>query len=450
MRLLLETMFAALLLSGPALAVSEHRYSANISVQQPAAFVQLPLPASAYARLLQPGLVDLRIVDANGANVPFAVLPWREAQTEAVEQQRAVALYTLPRRPAAGTAWPMPVEVLVQGDRISVRQRGGNAAPPPAVPPGWLFDLGPQQRNEPAATALRLAWSGPAEFSAAYLLESSDDLRSWRAAGRGQVLALASPAGPLTQALVPLPADAGRFLRLVWSDPAAAPALSGAMRVAAQERSTAVDSTTAWSVAASAASTPKALHFDLGAVLPLVQIDLQGGPGTRVTPLRVEGRQRSDEAWRPVTQGVVYQIDAAGSSSRSPPLPLRAELRYLRVLPDERAAPLDLGTQLLVQARLASLVFASQGQPPFKLLAGAADARPGALPATTLVPLLEDERPRFGRATLGDWQEVAVVASQVAAEQRQAALRPWLLWTVLLAGVAALGSMVWRLARPGS
>jgi len=169
-----------------------------------------------------------------------------------------------------------------------------------------------------------------------------------------------------------------------------------------------------------------------------------------VTPLRVEGRQRSDEAWRPVTQGVVYQIDAAGSSSRSPPLPLRAELRYLRVLPDERAAPLDLGTQLLVQARLASLVFASQGQPPFKLLAGAADARPGALPATTLVPLLEDERPRFGRATLGDWQEVAVVASQVAAEQRQAALRPWLLWTVLLAGVAALGSMVWRLARPGS
>jgi hypothetical protein len=39
------------------------------------------------------------------------------------------------------------------------------------------------------------------------------------------------------------------------------------------------------------------------------------------------------------------------------------------------------------------------------------------------------------------------VARQAEAADRQAALRPWLLWAVLLAGVAGLGFMVWRLAR---
>jgi hypothetical protein len=37
-----------------------------------------------------------------------------------------------------------------------------------------------------------LRWSGPAEFSAAYALETSADLRSWRGAPGGQVMSLQS------------------------------------------------------------------------------------------------------------------------------------------------------------------------------------------------------------------------------------------------------------------
>jgi hypothetical protein len=100
-----------------------------------------------------------------------------------------------------------------------------------------------------------------------------------------------------------------------------------------------------------------------------------------------------------------------------------------------------------VQAPLASLVFAQQGQPPLALLAGSANAPASALPLGTLVPSLDDERARFGRATLGAWSEVAAVARAEEAQKKLAALRPLLLWAVLLAGVAGLGFMVWRLAR---
>lgn len=446
----LDALLLALCCGGAGAAEPALRYSASISVQQPAAFVQLPLPASAYARSLKPGLADLRIVDARGERVPFALLPWRGNLSQNVEQQQTAALYPLPRRPAAGTAWASPLEVVVQGERISVRRRGGASAPT-ASAPGWLFDLGERKRGDQPPSALQLVWSGPTEFSAPYDLESSDDLRVWRRAGGGQVMALQATAGPLTQARVPLPADSGRFVRLVWADAATAPLLTGVQAIAARQRSVAQDQPAEWQIAPSseAADAPKgSLHFDLGGVLPVVQLDLQGGAGTRVTPLRVLGRNRTDEPWRPLAQGVVYQIERGGTPSRSPPLELQASVRYLRLVPDERAAALDAATtRLVVQAQLASLVFATQGQAPFTLLAGAADASPGALPATTLVPALDEERARFGRATLGDWQEVAAVARQAEAEQRHAALRPWLLWALLLGGVAVLGWMVWRLAR---
>ena len=42
------------------------------------------------------------------------------------------------------------------------------------------------------------------------------------------------------------------------------------------------------------------------------------------------------------------------------------------------------------------------------------------------------------------------MAQEAQAAERKAALRPWLLWGVLLAGVAGLGAMVWKLARGGS
>jgi Protein of unknown function (DUF3999) len=444
-----------------------YRYSAPIDVRQAAPFVRLPLPASAYGHTEQPDLRDLRIVDAAGARVPFALLLPRVRATQSTEQQRDATLYPLPPRPAAGQPWPAPVEVTVQGDRISVRQSRSQRQPAKNSP-GWLFDLGdPKERprSDPPAGSLRLQWSGPAEFSAGFDIETSDDLRRWRPGGEGQVLALASPAGVLTQPSVTLPANAGRFVRLVWTEPGTAPVLTGAAVIAARQRSEMLDAPTEWAVAASAEPpggkatndvlAARALHFDLGGALPLVQIDLEFGaqstPATRIAPVRMQARSRADEPWRELAPAVFYRIERGSAVSSSPPLALQTTLRYLRIITDERAAPLDAAqARLVVQAQLASLVFAAQGQAPYTLLAGSAKAGTGALPIATLVPALDDERPRFGDATLGAWSESEQVVRQMQSQQRLAALRPWLLWAVLLAGVAGLAFMVWWLARAGA
>jgi len=124
---------------------------------------------------------------------------------------------------------------------------------------------------------------------------------------------------------------------------------------------------------------------------------------------------------------------------------------YLRVVPDERAARVAAAdVKLVVHAQLARLVFAAQGQPPYRLLAGSRDAAAGALPASTLVPAIETERARFGSATFKSFTEIASAVQEIDRASRDAQWRPWRLWAVLLLGVAGLGTLVFRLAKSGA
>lgn len=441
------------------------RFEAHIVVQRSAPFVELALPAAAYARSRAQGreggsgLRDLRIVDAGNERVPFAWLAPRAGESRASESLRDAVLYPLPARPATDGSWRSPIDIVVEGERINVRRltARGTTADGVARSGGWLIDLGERKPATPAPDQLRLAWSGPSEFSAAFDIATSDDLRIWRSGGAGQVLALQSASGALTQPNALLRANGGRFVRLVWADAATAPVLTGAKVVTTQRDTVALDAPVELTVegAASAKDTKegspaaaRGVDFDLGGVLPVVGSDLQWTAGTHVAPVRVWGRSHGDEAWRELGSAVFYRLDRQGTISSSPVWPVRANVRYLRFVPDDRAAALDPAQlRLRVQAELAHLVFATQGQAPYRVQIGSADANAAALPITALVPSLAEERVRFGTAVLGDWTEVAAAARRDDARQREAALRPWLLWAVLIGGVALLAFMVWRLAR---
>jgi len=457
LRPLLAAVVAGFGLAASALAADPqpHRYAAPIEIVRPAPFVAMPVTPDAYAHAAQGGLRDLRIVDQRGERVPFALLAPPVAASES-ERSREATLYPLPARPVGGAStWPSPVEVTVQGDRISVRRSARAAATslPVRESPGWLIDLGERATTEPAPRRLQLRWSGPAEFTAAYAIETSAELRDWQRAGGGQVMALQSAGGTLSQAVVPLPSGSGRFVRLTWLDRDAAPAVTGAASFApapgmAAREAAAVELTFAPSAVAAGPGEPKgALQVDLGGELPLVDLDLRFASGTRVAPVRILGRSRASDAWRELASGVLYRIERDGAGSESPALGVDASARFLRIVPDERAAALDPAqVKVVVHARLATLVFAAAGEAPFRLLAGSIDAPAGALPAATLVPRLDEERARFGTARVGAFLEAPEVAAAADKAERDARLRPWLLWSVLLVGVAGLGLVVWRLA----
>ncbi len=98
------------------------RYSSPITVSSPGALIQLPLPATAYGRSASANLADLRIVDARGERVPFAVLAPRQPEPQTTEQQSDATLYPLPAKPAADGSWTAPIEVTIDSGRISVKR----------------------------------------------------------------------------------------------------------------------------------------------------------------------------------------------------------------------------------------------------------------------------------------------------------------------------------------
>ncbi|MGE0443241.1 MAG: DUF3999 family protein [Gemmatimonadales bacterium] len=427
-----------------------YRYSAPIEISAPATFVELPVPIAVYSRSAQPGLADVRVVDSRGSRVSFAWLTPRAGELQSITETREATAYPLPPRPARGGVWQSPVEVTVRGDQIRVARSSAEA--PAGRRGGWLIDLGPDQAESPPPDRIRLEWSGPTEFTAAYTLETSADLAAWRPAPGGQLIALASAAGPLTQPFVTLPSGAGRFVRLEWTDPASVvPEITGARAVAGRTERTEgdpPDRLTLEPIRPADQDTGGPV-FDLGGEVPVLDVAPRFASGNLVVPAVVEGRSRPDEPWRPLGAAVFYRLERSASEvGTSAPFPIGAAVRYLRLVPDRRAAPLDPARVTLdVRARLARLVFAVQGEEPFRLEVGSATAPAGALPEGVLVPGLAEERARFGKATLGTLSESATVAQAADRNRRMAALRPWLLWGVLLAGLAGLGAMVWRLAR---
>lgn len=431
---------------------TEFLHRAPITVQRIAPFIEVPLTPATYARSLSPGLADLRVVDAQGERVPFALMAPSPGQPLQTRSRRPARLFALPVRPVGSASGPAAFELDLDQGRLSLRQ-GGAPVQAAGRSPGWLIDLGESAAGDPAPAFIELAWDGAAEFSAGYRLETSDDLRQWRAAEGGQLMSLRAPAGPLTQPLVALPTPTGRYVKLEWLAADEAPPLAGAQAVSLQARlhgAGALEGLQADAVPepSTAGGAGRAVVFDLQAPLPLADVSLTWGSGTHVVPALVQGRERTEQPWVDLARAVFYRLEREGAVSVSPPLSLQATVRYLRVVPDERAGSLATqGTVLHAHAALGRLVFAAQGTPPFGLLAGAPGAAPGALPLQGLVPALQEERARFGAGRVGEWASSAPAVARAEAERKRAAWRPALLWAALLSAVAVLAAMVWRLAR---
>lgn len=446
-----------LLAAGLAQAAADPlRHQATVTVTRPGLHVALPLPADLHARVRHPDLRDLRLVDADGRRVPFAQMPPAPPAPPA-GQTRAAPLYPLPPDPAGPPATaPVTLDLRLDGDRLHLRREGREVAPAGAdrPAPGWVIDLGERLARDAGPATVELLWPDDAEVDTVARLHASPDLRHWEPAGQVALMALHGAGGaPLRQARLPIAGPVPRYLMLRWADPARAPRLTGA-RVSTPGSAPGPEPGDRVTAPARAAGNG-ALEFDLGAALPLRHIDLVLPPGNRLVPVQWLGRHDRGRPWQPLARQVHQRLERSGTVIRSAPVRLDGRWRQLRAEPDPRAGPLDpAGLMLEAEVVPTWLVFVPQGRAPYTLQAGApsaqaAEAADGPMPLATLVADLEAERPRLGLAAIGPWREDAEAARTEARSQAQAALRPWLLWGVLVAGVAGLGAMVWRLGRPG-
>ena len=433
---------ALLFLALPALAsAAEFRSNAPLTLSGGDPLQRVALPFEVY-RDSRPDLADVRVVNSSGEAVPIA---WAGEPDVQLEPPRMVELPVFPvaKRPP-GAATPFPADVTVRasdGTLVAIRTKGRAPKPPPAGIQAYLLDASQVQAP---IKALVVEWNaGPGTQVVPLRVESSDDLISWSHAGSAPVVKVESPGRePLKQPRVQFAPRKAKYFRVTWSAPEFV--LDGVR--AELEQGLKPPARALRVVKGTPGAKPGEFLFDLGARLPVEALRIVPADTNAVLSSSVLARDGEAAEYRTVLVAPFYRLTREGREEQSGPVDIpRRAARYWMVT---NAAGSSGGTPTMeAQWKPAQLVFVARGEAPFALAFGKPEATAAALPVSTLIPRYERlAEMKLPQATLG---EVASGPPPTRWERLvgQVNTRRVVLWSVLLAGVALLGFMAWRLHR---
>lgn len=440
-------------LAVPAADDAPQAYATLVDVQPQGSesLQRLRLPLAVLQASRAAGWADLRVFDGDGRALPIA---WSGTPQAAPPPLREHALAPLRWPGFAPQAGAAVASVRVDASDVVVRisrpapDAAPNAPASAASDPGqWFLDLAALGDDRPRA--LRLDWAPPADGQGLVRrlrVEASTDAQQWRAVGSAVLVELPAAAGEerhLVQSRVELtPLDATqRFLRLSADGPWLLRAVQAEVQGDAPDDEPSHDSLRL--------PLPDDGVLDPGASLPLRRLELHFEGGTGVAPFSLlrplaPAVAGQPVAWQAVAGGTAYRLQQAGATIESPPLRLSvapAARWQLRFAPEARLRP----QAVTLRWRAPELVIATSGRPPYRLAVGRADAPAAMLPLSTLIPgYRSGDEHRLPQASLGPLAARSGASGLLEADP--GALRRWLLWAALVAAVAGLGVLAWRLA----
>ena len=411
------------------------------------------VPAQALLRLQSSDARDLRVFNAAGEAVPFALMePVRAAPAPPPERTAgfaALPLFSASRaaRPTAGAT-----EVRIGnpgGDRsIWVRMDGTDVPGAPRLD-SVLFATKDEKR---VLSGIEVQATLPANTPVRISVSSSADLAQWSSVPvRGRLYRFDGAGAPTNMNLEferPVLLE-GRYLRLDWSgqEGVVVTAVTGLIAPPAQAAARVRGELPAPQAAGSGA-----VEIATGFATPLAGLALSTPRHNALLPVRILGRSEPSQPWRLLGQTVVYRLGLADSEATNPPVALHGvSARWLRI---ESTSGTDLATAQLkavAEFQPVRLVFVASGAGPFELAAGRASTASAALPLPTLSGAL-------GTRKVGDLPAATVGTPVVQAAGETGPLaRLWpggqgpgkttVLWAVLLFGVLLLAAVAWSLLR---
>ena len=440
---------------------ADFAYGLPLEIDGKEALYEVTMPASTYRGVVRADLGDVRVFNGAGEVVPYAWRPRRTAGTETV-------------KPVALTLFPLKAEEGASVDAISIRVRrgpGGRSSVDVTSTGaeskkgsekrtvGYLVDLTALDR---ALRAIEFEWQPvPDGFAGKLRIDASDDLGSWRTLVAAAPLINLEMAGQrLQQKRIELPQQKVKYLRLSWVEQgpkAPRPEMTAAN---GEPVGKTVEAPREWSQAeASKGEKPGEYLFDLRGRFPVDRVRLHLPEQNTVAQIQLFARERAEQDWRPVARGVAYRLRREGGEVTSPELSTGTTTdRYWLLRVDQRGGGIGSGMPRLEAGWVPhTLVFAARGEPPFQLVYGNRDAKPGGYAVESLIPGYNDASlSRVRAAKLGAQQTVNVSGAK-ALEQKElggeARLKEavdwkhWSLWGALVFGVLVLGALAWRLVR---
>ncbi|MDH4190963.1 MAG: DUF3999 domain-containing protein [Betaproteobacteria bacterium] len=439
MKILFSVLLA--LASAAAAAESPDEFGFALSIEGVGgnAFYRVAIPPPVYEVTAFADLRDLRVFNAAGETVPHAFLPLERV----TERPAPVTLPFFPLRgPRDARIEDFDLHLDKTSARLSLRVNSRGSKAGQAALLGYLVDASALQ--EPLS-GLLLDWHAAGEsYFASVRVEASDDLKYWTTLVADAPLArLVHGAQRLEQRNIAYRSHRAKYLRLRWHDIAQVPRLVG---VAGSRPERRAQSERVWKelVAVPDADRRGDYLIDTGGLFALERLALRLPQENSVVPMQILSRASPADPWTAVTHAVVYRLKQDGRELVSAEISVNANSRrYWLLRADANSGGIGAGV-LTVKAGWTprEIVFAARGAGPFRLAYGNARARSSALAIETLVPGWRTaDAPTLSSASTGGAQ---ILAGDAALRDR-IDVKKWSLWGALLAGVALLAWMAWRL-----
>jgi hypothetical protein len=419
------------------LSPADFAFGMPVATAADAAAYRAALPLGVYQDMVREDLADIRVFNARGEVVPYALIR-PSARTLPRGPGTALPLFALrDDSPAAADA----VRVTIDSPTAAFKlQTQGTIAATGAIKQ-YILDGRPL--SAPVA-ALELAWPDEAaDFTGRLRIDASDDFAVWRTLAEAAPIAnLHANGRQLVNNRVELAASRAKYWRLSWIGKGAPFALTAVVAEPADSR-VEVERSTLEVAGSARGGAPGEYEFDVGARLPIERINLGLPELNTVVAVELQSRRHPQDPWRHVASRQFYRINTADGELRNEPIDIATDSdRHWRARTQDRSgASAANPLRLQVQWTPSDVVFLARGAGPFMVaygsaLAPAAETDLSAMPTAVTVM----------RATLGARLELGGPARLAA----PAAEFPWkraVLWAVLAIGVCLLAWMAYRLSK---
>jgi hypothetical protein len=416
-----------------------------VSVSGRQAVVQLQVPRAVYLEARSKDLRDLRLFDAAGTPMPFALVG-RMRQDQVSRSTAPVAIFPV-RGPGGAGRLPDGLQIRTRDDGtvISVTAPAARSAGDEMT--SLVLDMRPH--GDAAVTALALTLPpGTGNYSARVVLETSDDLQRWAPLTEASVSWLVNSQGAsVDQHRIEFAPRPFRYARIAWLE--GKPVEFAAITADYVTETRAPEQWDSVVLRAADGRSGDDLVYAAPLAIPVEAVGLVFHGENVVLPA-VLGQYREapgGAGLREVVRATFYQLTQNGQRrvSDDVEVPLtHADQWVLR----PRAKVSDR-PELRLRWKPATIVFVAGGKGPYTLAFGRDGAQAGDLPLDQVAPgFSAGEVAALEQAKAGAPVRQAGRAGGMGAASagilRSSAF--WL-WALLLCGVAALAAMAWRLAR---
>ena len=396
--------------------------SGNAPVQR------VEVPTQILVTLQNADMADLRVFDGRGRVAPMAQLPAVPASTRRT---------TFPAMPILGSRDALEVTgvslKLDDQGRAHVASVDGNIAGSGSGVSvlGALFDT---RGAGGAAERLELDAVVPDGQPVTFVVEASEDLQDWRVLG--DLVVYHGPNDAVRGGKsVTLEGTMLRDTRLRVTWRAQSRLLSpvtvrSAVLITRPAGATALATVDATAPALTDAHT---LDFAVPFATQIAAIVVNPAAGEGLVPVRILGRNHSEEPWSILSQSAAEPTGTTINLTRR-------SVRAIRIEADRRTAGFRAAPAIRLGFLPRQIAFVATGRPPFTLAAGRADAGDVFLPFATV---RRGSTSKLPEATVRG-NEVFQLALRPVSDG-SASQRRLVLWGVLLATTALLGTIAWLL-----